>query len=200
VACLFWNRILNDGSTWISYFYLDATMMKQNLIAARPLMYFVALTFSLTLLGVPARAEDKVDLQLVKLNALQSAIAKHKGKIVVVDFWATFCIPCKAEFPNLVKIHNEQGKDVVCISVTVDDADDKAAALKFLTDKKATFENFLLDEPAELYQKKLEFTSVPTVLVYDKDGKLAKKFNGDKPDNVFTYKDVRKLVDELLKK
>ena len=161
------------------------------------------LSMALTALAVaaPLRAEDKVELQVVKMDALESAIAQHKAKIVVVDFWATFCIPCKAEFPNLVKLHKEQAKDgVVCISVTVDDPDDKAVALKFLTQKKATFENFLLDEPAEKYQKKWGFTSVPTVLIYSRDGKLVKKFNGDKPENVFTYKDVRKLVDELLRK
>ena len=151
--------------------------------------------------AAPIRAGEKVELQTVTSEALESVIAKHKGKIIVVDFWGTFCIPCKQEFPNLVKLHQEQGKDgVVCISVTVDDPDDKTAALKFLTQKKAEFENFLLDEPAEKYQKRWGFTSVPTVLVYGRDGKLVKKFNSDKPENLFTYKDVRKLVDELLKK
>ena len=158
---------------------------------------------SLFLFGVTQvlRAEEpKVELRTVKLPDLEQAVAKHQGKIVVVDIWATFCVPCKAEFPNLVKLHNDHGaKGVACISVTVDDPDDKAAALKFLRDKKAAFENYLLDEPAEAYQKKFEFAAVPTVLVYGRDGKLVKKFNADKKENAFTYKDVRKLVEELLK-
>jgi len=147
------------------------------------------------------RAGDpEVDLKVVKLDALNEAVAKHKGKIVVVDFWATFCIPCKEEFPNLVKLHRERARDgVVCVSVTVDDPDDKAAALKFLRQQKATFQNFLLDESPEKYQKHFGFGAVPVVLVYGKDGKLVKKFNGDKPENAFTYKDVRKLVESLLK-
>lgn len=135
-------------------------------------------------------AEDKVGIAVVKLADLNSAIAKHKGKIVVVDFWATFCIPCRREFPNLVKLRNEQGSTVACISVTVDDADDAGKALKFLKLQKASFENFLLDEKADAYQKAFGFAAVPCVLVYGADGKLVKKFS----DKEFTYEDVRKAI------
>ncbi|MFL5339192.1 MAG: TlpA family protein disulfide reductase [Gemmataceae bacterium] len=152
------------------------------------------------LAGVAAAGEPAVELKVVKLGALDEAIAKHKGKIVVVDFWATFCIPCKAEFPNLVKMHQERARDgVVCMSVTVDDTDDQAAALKFLQKQQATFENFLIDEPAETYQKHYDFGAVPLILVFGKDGKLVKKFNAKSKDTAFTYKDVRQVVESLLK-
>ena len=152
------------------------------------------------LAGLAQAGEPAVELKIVKLGALDEAIAKHKGKIVVVDFWATFCIPCKAEFPNLVKMHRERAKNgVVCMSVTVDDADDKAAALKFLQKEQAAFENFLIDEPAEAYQKHYDFGAVPLILVYGKDGKLVKKFNATNKETAFTYKDVRQVVESLLK-
>src|SRR5262249_11183224 len=144
--------------------------------------------------------EPKVALTSVKLAGLKDAVAKHKGKVVVVDFWATFCVPCKAEFPNLVKLHKDLGdKGVACISVTIDDDDDKAAALKFLQKQGAAFENYHLDENEKVFQKEYGFASVPTVLVYGKDGALAKKFNADKEENKFTYKDVRKVVEEMIK-
>jgi len=143
--------------------------------------------------------EPAVEIKSVKLDGLTDAIAKHKGKVVVVDFWATYCVPCKAEFPNLVKMHQELGRDgVVAISVTIDEPDEKAAALKFLREKKAAFENFLLDEPAEVYQKKFDIGPVPAVLVYGRDGKLVKRFNAVDKESAFTYKDVRKLVESLI--
>ena len=72
-----------------------------------------------------------------------------------------------------------------------------SAALKFLKQQKATFENFLLDEKPELFQKHFGFGAVPCVLVIGKDGKVVKKFTNDNEE--FTYKDVRKVVDGLLK-
>lgn len=156
-----------------------------------------ALLSVIALAGI-VHAEDKVELNTIKLKGLHEAIAAHKGKIVVVDFWATFCIPCKKEFPNLVKLHKEHGdKGLVCISVTVDDPEEMERALKFLTQQKAAFPNYLLDEPAETYQKELGFGAVPCVMVYGKDGKLVKKFTADEKE--FTYKEVREFVDSLLK-
>lgn len=154
----------------------------------------IVLSLLAVYLGVGAlHAEDKVEISAVKLADLNAAIAKHKGKVVVVDFWATFCIPCRKEFPNLVKLHGEQSSTIACISVTVDDPDDSAKALRFLKQQKAVFENYLLDEKAEVYQKEFGFAAVPCVLVYDRNGKLVKKFS----DKEFTYKEVRKVVDEI---
>src|SRR5262245_34082264 len=161
---------------------------------------FAVLGFALIFVSHARADEPKVELTSVKLSALKDAIAKHKGKVVVVDFWATFCVPCKAEFPNLVKLHKDLGgSGVACISVTIDDADDKAAALKVLQKQGAAFENYQLEENEKVYQKEFGFASVPTVLVYGKDGALAKKFNADKEENKFTYKDVRKVVEEMIK-
>lgn len=158
-------------------------MTARSAVALLPLFFIVGVV----------QAEDKVEITTVSIPNLKAAIAKHQGKIVVVDFWATFCIPCRKEFPNLVKLHNEEATKVVCISVTVDDPDDAGKALKFLKQQKAAFANYLLDEKAEEYQKAFGFAAVPCVLVYDRDGKLAKKFS----DKEFTYKDVRKAIDEI---
>ncbi len=138
-------------------------------------------------------ADDPVKLSTVNMAQLKSAIAKHEGKIVVVDFWATFCIPCRKEFPKLVKIHQQQEAKVACISVTVDDSDNSEKAIRFLKQQKATFENYLLDEKAEAYQKEFGFAAVPCLLVYGRDGKLVKKFS----DAEFTYKDVQNVIDRI---
>jgi thiol-disulfide isomerase/thioredoxin len=147
--------------------------------------------------SVSAKPNDTAaDIQVVKYNQLIDAVHAHKGKIVVVDVWATFCIPCMKEFPHLVELHQEHAKDgVVCMSVSVDDPEKKAAALKFLQSKGATFQNFLLDEEAEVWQKKWESNGVPIVFVFGRDGTKAARFV-DEVD----YKDVKAKVEELLKK
>lgn len=146
---------------------------------------------------VAAKA-DEVTLISVKLPELEKAIASHQGKVVVVDVWANSCIPCKEEFPHLVQLHHDYSPmGLVCISVCYDDEEDGPKfALPFLKKQKATFSNYRLDEDNEVKANKFGVDVLPTVLVYGKDGKQAKKFTTVEP---FTYKDVEKFVQPLLK-
>lgn len=157
------------------------------------------LAAALCVSAVRAADEPAIEIKEVKLDGLEKLIASHKGKVVVVDFWATFCLPCREEFPNLVKMHKELAdKGVVCISVSIDEPEKKNAALRFLRLQEATFPNLLLNETPETIEEKLGFSSIPTVFVYGKDGKAVKKFNARSEDTVFTYKDVRKVVEPLV--
>jgi thiol-disulfide isomerase/thioredoxin len=141
-----------------------------------------------------AAGAPEVRLEVVKYGQLVEAVRAHKGKVVVVDVWATYCVPCKKEFPNLVRLNRtEADKGLVCISVCVDPVAKKEAALKFLTDKGAAFTNFLLDESPDLWTKRWGIDSIPTVFVFDRDGRRAAKFT----DNV-TYAEVEPVVKRLL--
>ena len=85
----------------------------------------------------------------------------------------------------------------VAISVSVDDPTEKESlpeALKFLREKKATFQNFLLDEEAEVWQKKLDIVGVPCVVVFNREGKIEQKFTAGKQ-----HAEIEKLADKLLK-
>lgn len=142
-------------------------------------------------------AEEAVELKPVKLRALEKAIASQPGKLVMVDFWATYCIPCKKGFPHLVQMHKDHAKDgLVTMSVTVDDIKDSDRALAFLKGQQATFANFLLDEETETWQEHWKFTSIPAVMLF-KDGKKLRQFDYDSPEQ-FTYDDVEKTVVKLL--
>src|SRR5437879_4214670 len=132
--------------------------------------------------GNSAQAGE-VDLRLVKLDQVLEAVKAQTGKVVVLDVWATFCVPCKKEFPRLVKLHEQHAKDgLVCMSLSVDDQDDRQAALDFLKAKKATFANFLINEPASVWQNHFVLKGVPAVFIWDRAGKQAARFDGDDPD------------------
>jgi thiol-disulfide isomerase/thioredoxin len=147
----------------------------------------------------PKKSAAEVELKAIKLAELTEAINAHKGKIVVVDVWATFCPPCKAEFPHLVELHHKYAKDVVCMSVTVDEEKDKDAALKFLKKQEATFLNYQVDY-GDL-QNDWVFSGVPVVRVYSPSGKVAEQFTNSDPDKkAFTYAEVEQAVQKLLKK
>jgi peroxiredoxin len=96
-------------------------------------------------------------------------------------------------------MHKELAKDgLVVISLSVDDPDDKAAALKFLQEQKATFENFLLedkDRNEKAGDAQLYHSAPPIVHVFDRGGKKVKTFEGKKE-----AEGLDAVVKELLQK
>ena len=157
----------------------------------------------------PAMAAE-VTLKKASLADVEKAIAAHKGKVVVVDVWGDFCVPCKKKFPSVVKLAKDYGNaGLVVISLTLDDADDKEAtdsALAFLKDKGATFENYQLadtDDNRKAYEKKIPHGLPPILNVYDREGKLVKTFEGGggKPEALAEHaKEVEEFVKGVLKK
>lgn len=142
----------------------------------------------------------EVRLQVGKFDEVEAAVKAAKGKVAVVDIWATWCIPCKKEFPGLVVLHRKYGKQLACMSVSIDNADDKDKALKFLKSQDADIANFLVDEEGSKWKDRWNIGGIPIVLVFDKEGKLAKRFDNSDPDHQFTYEDVTKFVEGLLAK
>jgi thiol-disulfide isomerase/thioredoxin len=89
-----------------------------------------------------AAAQQSQTLLAVDAAGLKKAVAKQKGKVVFVNFWATWCAPCVAEFPDIVKMYEKyhpKGLEVIAVSFD----SDAPAALPFLDKQKATFINLL---------------------------------------------------------
>lgn len=147
-----------------------------------------------------AAKSDAVELKAVKFEQLGAAVRAHRGKVVVVDFWATYCGPCMKEFHHLVELHDKYASGgLVCMSVSVDLPENEGKALAFLKKSKATFPNYRLDEEESVWPEKLLLSGVPAVYVFDREGRRVKKFTQDDPDNQFDYaKDVVPLVGKLM--
>jgi thiol-disulfide isomerase/thioredoxin len=144
---------------------------------------------------------NPVQLTVVDYKQLRGILKAHRGRIIVMDVWAQFCQPCRRQFPRLVKLHHDYAdRGVVCVSVSVDDPEERDSVLKYLKSKKATITNFLLDEDPSVWQDKWDITAIPAVFVYGVDGKIAARFDHNEPQNDFTYDDVEDAVDELLKR
>jgi len=158
-----------------------------------------------------APAAAAVELTAGTWKDVEPLVARHRGKVVVIDVWSTSCAPCMEEFPGLVKLHQEHGRDVVCISFNVDYAGipNKPAEYyrprveTFLKKQKATFVNLLSTQDSDAFFAARELSSIPAVYVYGRDGQLAKRFDDsllqEGREEAFTYATdiapfVRKLV------
>ncbi|HTW67585.1 MAG TPA: TlpA disulfide reductase family protein [Bryobacteraceae bacterium] len=122
---------------------------------------------------------------LIPINeaGFQRLSASHKGKVVVYDFWATWCAPCRAELPQLVKLEAKlRSQGVVVITISADEPDHKAAAEKFI-------ERFGVQGPAYLKQAENDDHfinsidpkwggALPAMFLYDKSGHKVRSFIG----------------------
>lgn len=149
----------------------------------------------------PAK-DTRGDIKVVNYAGLSEFIKQQRGKVVVVDFWSDTCVPCKKEFPNLVKLNKDLARDgFVAVSVSTDDPADKETmerVQKFLVKQDAKFANFVLDEKPEVWQKRLGFEAVPCVFVFNKAGEWQKFDGAALADG--GYERIRERVVELLKK
>jgi thiol-disulfide isomerase/thioredoxin len=164
-------------------------------------LFLAAIPLSLILWGPTPETrpqDDGVQLHVVKYEGLKETVLKNRGKVVVVDVWADFCIPCKKNMPHLVELAQKySGKGLAVITVSIDqwrqEPDAKKRVLDFLKKRKATCTNLLLDETPPVVEQKLHFKTIPTVFVFDRRGQWV-QFT----DNVDPH-EVEKLVVSLLK-
>lgn len=149
-------------------------------------------------------AAAKVELKRVKPQDFAAEVAKHKGKVVLVDFWATWCIPCLEQLPHTIKLHKEfAARGVVVVAVSMDDLDNEANVLAKLKELGAANTNFLIDtDDAEAAFEKLGIDggALPHYQIYGTDGKLVQKFITGDPDAVFAPADIDKKLESLLSK
>jgi cytochrome c biogenesis protein CcmG, thiol:disulfide interchange protein DsbE len=103
------------------------------------------------------------DGKTVKLSDL-------KGKPVVLNFWASWCGPCKAEMPDLESIHKQYGQHVQFYGINLTSQDDVASARKFAEATGITFP-VLLDKEG-MSQKNYRIVSVPTTYAIDADVRI----------------------------
>ena len=125
---------------------------------------------------------------------LEGTLPDTKDKVVVVDFWASWCGPCKASFPAFRELHEKfADKGVVVIAVSIDE--DKGEMEGFL--KKAKVPFLVVRDAKQKLAEKLSIESIPTTFIVGRDGKIAALHNGYGGDS--TKRELFATVEKLLK-
>ena len=134
-----------------------------------------------------------VELKLKDLFGAEQSLAQYKGRIVILNFWATYCVPCRAEMPDLSAIQNEfAALGLQVIGTSTDEAGDRPKVLKFIKEVKINFPVWLGATSADTLRYGVG-TALPATVIIDKNGKVFKTISG-----VVNQTDLRKDVEKLL--
>ncbi|MBM7603100.1 thiol-disulfide isomerase/thioredoxin [Metabacillus crassostreae] len=131
------------------------------------------------------------DFELTTLDGEKMSLSDLKGKKVLVNFWATWCPPCRSEMPDMQQIYDEYDDDVVIAAVNLTSSESSIDTVEsFVNELSLTFP-ILLDEKGKV-NNEYEVLSYPTSYFIDEEGIIKTKFVG-----ALSYDQMKKLIDDM---
>jgi thiol-disulfide isomerase/thioredoxin len=133
--------------------------------------------------GLAVRAQSS-DIKSVEPKDIKDIVAQNKGKVVVLNFFATWCVPCHTEFPDIIKLQNAyKGKGLQVVEVSMNDVTDKDELQKYLSETKPPFTVYIAANTEDKFYTDMDprwDTALPMTMIFDRDGK-----------NIYFYKEAR---------
>ncbi|MFN3841165.1 MAG: TlpA family protein disulfide reductase [Cyclobacteriaceae bacterium] len=141
----------------------------------------------------PIPAENfNYDFVVKDLNGKKFSLTEHKGKVIFLNLWATWCGPCRAEMPGIQSLYNKVNKDeILFVMLSIDQEGQQQKVKKYISDKQFTFPVYM---PSGQLTQQLSVPSIPTTFIVNKYGKVVQKKVGT--TNFDTAK-FRKYLEDL---
>ncbi|MEE9361299.1 MAG: TlpA disulfide reductase family protein [Cellulophaga sp.] len=133
--------------------------------------------------------EEAYAWQLLGQEGKLFVFGEQKGRVVIVNLWATWCPPCVAEMPSFQELYNDYNEEVAFVFVALDE---EKRVIKFIHDKQYNLPVYYTktEVPDLLYSK-----TIPATFILNKNGEIVVSELGAKDWN---SKDIRTLLDKLL--
>lgn len=116
-----------------------------------------------------------------------------KGKVILLNFWATWCPPCKKEMPTLNRLYEMYQNDFVIVGILYEKNKDSAVLAKFMSDYNMKFPVTVSEENFRMAKAFDNVRKIPESFMYGKDGKFLEKFVGEIPEEK-----IEKLIKDNL--
>ena len=160
----------SKGTRAPAYPYIElATLVRYEHVAAPiDLNHEEQFRAAMARLEADDRKREHLDFTLKDLSGKTWTFSELRGKVVLVNFWATWCPPCRKEMPDLEKLYERFGsKGLVVLGIS----DEEAAKVEpFIRERKVSFPVLL--DPGRKVNEMFVVDGIPKSFVYDRDGKL----------------------------
>jgi thiol-disulfide isomerase/thioredoxin len=123
------------------------------------------------------------DFTMKDLEGKDVSLASFKGKVVLLNFWATWCGPCKAEIPGFVRLQEKYRDQLVIVGYSVDDTADKAKA--YAAQYKMNYPILLGEGREDVQDAYGPIWGIPASFIISKDGMVCRKHMGIAPEAQF---------------
>ena len=134
--------------------------------------------------------------QPIAVDSLTQGLEQMKGKVIVLDLWATWCGPCRMEIPSFVKLqekYKDQGLEIVGVSLDpITRGGNAEMVTKFMQDNNINYTIWMVNNPAAMMNYPTG-QGIPTTYVIDRNGRTVKKYVGVQPEAVFEN-DIKSLL------
>ena len=131
------------------------------------------------------------DLHLTSLSGKELRLSDLAGKVVIVDFWGTWCPPCLAELPSFIRLHEEYADQLQMVGLNYNEADGAEGVRAFIAEQKVNYPCAMGDEATMEQVPELE--GFPTTLFIDRTGKVRLKVTG-----LHSYEFLEAVVERLV--
>jgi thiol-disulfide isomerase/thioredoxin len=149
--------------------------------------------FSVTVLALAAGPGPKAELNLKSMDGQRVRLSDYRGRVVVLNFWATWCVPCMAEIPMLVKAETDyRSKGVAFIAAYVDDRKTRKNVPEFVSKYNVSL-SIWMDAAADDIARLEMGGAVPATAFLDPEGHIAFRVEGP-----LREEELRERVDWLL--
>jgi thiol-disulfide isomerase/thioredoxin len=137
--------------------------------------------------GKPAR----LDFTLKDMHGVDVHLASFKGKVILLNFWATWCGPCRAEIPSLVELQEQYADDLVVLGLSVDDPAEKL--LPYAAEFKMNYPVLVGNGREDVQEAFGPLFGIPVSVIIGRDGLIAKKHSG-----IATKEQIEREIKALL--
>jgi peroxiredoxin len=127
--------------------------------------------------GCKSDGQANLDFTLKDMNGASVRLADLKGKVILINFWATWCPPCKAEIPGLIELHDQyKSKGLVVLGISEDD--DAETLRKFAAEWKINYPMLVGLDEDKLFDAYGPLFGIPTSVFVGRDGALCGRHVG----------------------